>query len=63
MAERPTRERATPIFARKLACRWSLSQICIKCQLLEFSEKSRLIRIEYGQKAGDLANSRFKPSC
>jgi len=31
--------------------------------LLEFSEKPRLIRIKYGQKADDLTNSHFKPSC
>jgi len=40
-----------------------LPQIFIKCRLFNFSEKLRLIRIEYWQKASDPANRHFKPSC
>jgi hypothetical protein len=51
------------VSAQGLARPAVLLQICVKCRLLEFSEKPRLIRIEYGQKACDLTNRRFRPCC
>jgi hypothetical protein len=38
-------------------------QILVKSRSFEFSEKMRLIRIEYGEKANRPANRGFKPCC
>jgi len=51
------------IFARKLAPRQRVLQILVKCRLFEICEKTRLIHLEYRQKARGAENQRFKPCC
>jgi hypothetical protein len=43
-----------------LAPRQRLLQILIKCRLFEICEKTRLIHLEYGQKARAAQNQYFK---
>jgi len=40
-----------------------LLQIRSKCRSFEFSENTRLIRLESAQKERGRANPRFKPCC
>jgi len=51
------------VLARNLAARQRLLQILIKCRLFEICEKTRLIHLEYRQKARGAENQRFKPCC
>jgi hypothetical protein len=44
----------------QLAARQRLLQILIKCRLFEICEKTRLIHLEYGQKARGAQNQYFK---
>jgi hypothetical protein len=44
----------------QLAARQRLLQILIKCRLFEICEKTRLIHLEYGQKARTAQNQYFK---
>jgi hypothetical protein len=46
-----------------LAARQRLLQILIKCRLFEICEKTRLIHLEYGQKARAAQNQYFKLCC
>jgi hypothetical protein len=50
----------TTVLARDLAARQRLLQILIKCRLFEICEKTRLIHLEYGQKARAAQNQYFK---
>jgi hypothetical protein len=47
-------------FGPQLAPRQRLLQILIKCRLFEICEKTRLIHLEYGQKARAAQNQYFK---
>jgi hypothetical protein len=49
-----------PVFGPQLAPRPRLLQILIKCRLFEICEKTRLIHLEYGQKARAAQNQYFK---
>ena len=48
---------------RKLAPRQRVLQILVKCRLFEICEKTRLIHLEYRQKARGAEKERFKPCC
>jgi hypothetical protein len=50
----------TAVLARDLAARQRLLQILIKYRLFEICEKTRLIHLEYGQKARAAQNQYFK---
>jgi len=50
----------TPVWAA-IGAAARLLQILIKCRLFEICEKTRLIRLEYGQKARGAENECFKP--
>lgn len=51
------------VCARKLGPRQRVLQILVKCRLFEICEKTRLIHLEYRQKARGAENQRFKPCC
>jgi hypothetical protein len=50
-------------FVPQMAPRQRVLQILVKYRLFEIGEKTRLIHLEYRQKARSAENQRFKPCC